>query len=134
MKNYRPLLEEINAITNKNLEEGAFGDIIASVKVSTALAKLAQKMQRSIDPKNSAESVRVEFKKMLNNGLKLIEQSKMSPDMKESFKEGFLGGMFGRLKEIVPEYSGNDMKKSFDIPDDIYRKMVTSYAQQKMKK
>lgn len=125
MKNYKSLLEEIDTIVNGNLEEGAFGDIFATVKLGRGLAKLAQKMQKSVDPKNP-ESVRDEFKKLLNDGMKLIEQSKMSPDMKETFTDGWLQGVFKRLREIAPgSWSGSDLKRAFEIPDHIYRRMLS---------
>ncbi len=141
MKNYKSLLEEINTTIHGNLEEGVFGDIFSTVKLSNAVAKVISKnpifnpknKQKSIDPKN-LESVKVELKKFLNEIFKIIEQSKLSPNLKEAYKQSFLGGVFKQLKELFPNLPNLEMKDQLEIPDEIYSIMISSYTGQQMKK
>jgi hypothetical protein len=127
--------ELINDITKlltedkEQIEEGFLGDIFTATKVSKDLLALGMKAQKSLNMKDpdSAKSV---VKSIINDGLKIIDKSSLSSDMKQSMSDSYLGGVFGQLKTLAPKLTGDEVAKVFEIPNGIYRRMVTAHIQQ----
>lgn len=145
-KQHESLINEVKNViegdTRQELEEGVFGDIFTTVKLSRAIVKEIKKWnsrfsskntQKPIDPKDN-QLAKTEFKEILNKVINMIKQSNLSPSMKSAFNYSFLASMFRRLKELFPNHSNEDLKKEFEIPDDIYKNMVSAYTDQNMRK
>ena len=124
MKSFKSFLE-------CKLEEGFFGDIFTTVKLSKDLKNIALKIEKTID-REDPESMKEGMKKSLEQSLKLIRQSKMSKDMRVTYERSFLGSAFGKLKSTFPNLSGNEIKELLDLPDDLYKRMLATHVNKKL--
>lgn len=145
-KQQENLINEIKNVmegnTRQELEEGFFGDIFTTVKLSRAVVKEIEKWnrkhpwfsskskQKSIDPKD-IQLAKTEFKGFLNKVINMINQSDLSPAGKSPINSSFHASTLRRLKELFPNHSDEDLKKEFGIPNDIYKNMVSAYTDQK---
>jgi len=84
------------------LEEGFFGDIIATVKVSSALKKYVEKLKKENNITDLSDTKKIEeFKKHVLGGVDIIEKSNLSADMKYSMRSGYLGGVSKQITKLT---------------------------------
>ena len=113
--------ELFNSNEMNQLNENIFSDMYSTFKASLSIKKEADKFLKSLGPVKKLDDERQkEFKSFYKTISKIIDDGIKDEVINKSYKINFVVGILEGFLKINPDKTGEDIKKLFDIPSDIY--------------
>lgn len=105
----------------ENLNESFFKDILAVRKVAKELGTLSSEMEKKVKKDN--KNPIIAFKEIIEKGQDIINKSELSNEMKDVMIDGFLGGIYKKLRQTFKDLSGMEIQKKLGLSQELYNRM-----------
>jgi len=112
---------------------GFFGDIFGTIKIAKQVTKETLKLKNALEEyqkndKVTAEDLAENINKLIENTRKIVNSSNISADIKSSFINSFLGGIFSQTRDELSKAglsaTGNDVKELLGWDQATYNKAL----------